>query len=342
MSCAVLAHLVTNAAMSVNTIDEHGRSPLHIAAKANQPKAAQFLLRHSASVDARDMEGNTPLDIAVPLRWREMQRVLSDHATLFRNRSARATRLYKEGEYETACEAYEAARVHMEQMAAPPTAENSAIFYFNYGRASQSMGAMSHAIALFGKTLEATPKHERAVEHRADCHIALGDHSSASTDLRELTASHSLSVDASTRQRWSRRLAEVTAQMREEPHVTLGVERFASPADVKRAYRTACLQHHPDKHASGTDDAKARAKHVFSRIQGAYEKLTAQSGSQMFSHGSQPTYGRSASSYARSPTYGRPPGARGGAQQAAREAAQRSWWTGEGEFDGDDDFGDYD
>ena len=126
-----------------------------------------------------------------------------------------------------------------------------------------------------------------------ECGAALGDLSSASADLRELTASHSLSVDASTRQRWSRRLAEVTAQLREEPHVTLGVERFASSAEVRRAYRTACLQHHPDKHASGTDDAKARAKHVFSRIQGAYEKLTAHLGSAQSSSSSHKRTSRS-------------------------------------------------
>ena len=92
---ALLQHFAANEACSVNTRDKNGASPLHLAAEFNQPKAAQFLMRHCAFVDAVDASGRSALQIANERRWREMQRVLQDHALLFWNRAARANKLYK-------------------------------------------------------------------------------------------------------------------------------------------------------------------------------------------------------------------------------------------------------
>ena len=68
---------------------------MQVAAESNQPKAAQWLLRNSAFVDASDGDGSTALEIAARFRWKEMQRVLSDPTLLFWNRANRATKLYK-------------------------------------------------------------------------------------------------------------------------------------------------------------------------------------------------------------------------------------------------------
>jgi DnaJ-domain-containing protein 1 len=46
-------------------------------------------------------------------------------------------------------------------------------------------------------------------------------------------------------------------------------------AEVRKAYRQLCLNWHPDKHASSTEDQRERARHRFCRIQAAYEKLQA-------------------------------------------------------------------
>ena len=55
-------------------------------------------MRHCAFVDAVDASGRSALQIANERRWREMQRVLQDHALLFWNRAARANKLYKAAE----------------------------------------------------------------------------------------------------------------------------------------------------------------------------------------------------------------------------------------------------
>ena len=333
---SILAHLVSKVGMSVNTVDADGSSPLHIAALANQPKAAQFLLKNSASIDATDAEGRTALDIAMSLRWREMQRVLTDPATLFFNRAARATRLYKQGEFELACETYEVALSHMEEMGTPPPAENRATFYFNYARAAQSASSLTRAIDLFNHVLTVSPRHERAISGRAECHASLGDLDSAMSDLRELTSNYAAGAEASVRQGWNKRLAEVSARLKEEPHKALGVERFATPTEIRKAYRAACLQYHPDKHASSTDDARAKAKFKFERIQAAYEKLSASgSGASEFMRAS-----AASRTSAYTSTYGRPgaPPSRPPPPPPQPSYSQGShWWRTDDSFEGEEE-----
>jgi DnaJ-domain-containing protein 1 len=54
----------------------------------------------------------------------------------------------------------------------------------------------------------------------------------------------------------------------------LGLGPTATEAEVRKAYKSLCLAHHPDKHAAGTPEAQARAKHRFARIQAAYAKMS--------------------------------------------------------------------
>ena len=191
---------------------------------------------------------------------------------------------------------------------------------------------MTRAIDLFTKVLEACPRHEKAIDHRAECHLGLGDLDSALTDLRELTANFAVGTDPSVHQGWTRRMSDVQLQQREEAHETLGVDRFANAAEVRKAYRNACLQHHPDKHASSTDDARARAKHKFARIQAAYDQLGASTKSNA-SHFTPPP---SASSYRAPPSYSQ---TRHTYTQPPPSAKQ--WWAGDGEFDDEDDEEEY-
>lgn len=108
--------------------------------------------------------------VAEAFKWKEMQRVLREPSLLFWNRAARANKLYKAGEFEPACEGYALAEVEMDRMHSPPAADNVATFFFNYGRSCQGMGSFCKALRLFNRVLEASPSHERALDHRAECH----------------------------------------------------------------------------------------------------------------------------------------------------------------------------
>lgn len=272
---ALMQHLVTTVAVSVNGRDSDGASPLHIAAEFNQPKAATYLLRNSAFVDSTDGKGRTPLEVAVAFKWKEMQRVLGDPSLLFWNRAARATKLYKASEYEPACECYARAQIDMDRMPTAPEPANVATFNFNWGRSSQALGRFSEGLRLFSKVLAAESSHQRALDHRAECHCKLDDHESALADLTELQTKFATTADEATLKGWVKRVAEIRAEQRKSSHEVLGLARDASEAEVRKAYRQLCLNWHPDKHASSTEDQRERARHRFCRIQAAYEKLQA-------------------------------------------------------------------
>jgi len=57
-------------------------------------------------------------------------------------------------------------------------------------------------------------------------------------------------------------------------YAVLGLNRDASPEDIKKAYRRLSKEHHPDKHASGATHAKKEAEHKFKEINEAYEVLS--------------------------------------------------------------------
>jgi len=49
----------------VNSVDAKGNTPLHIAAQANKPSAARFLVSLGAELETRNSSGDTPLHLAV-------------------------------------------------------------------------------------------------------------------------------------------------------------------------------------------------------------------------------------------------------------------------------------
>ena len=57
-------------------------------------------------------------------------------------------------------------------------------------------------------------------------------------------------------------------------YAVLGLERGASPADIKRAYRSLSLIYHPDKQRNVDDDEKRKASERFVEIQKAYSTLS--------------------------------------------------------------------
>lgn len=59
-----------------------------------------------------------------------------------------------------------------------------------------------------------------------------------------------------------------------DPYRTLGVDRSASDAEIKHAYRKLASKYHPDRHEHLGDDFKVLAENRFKEIQKAYEELS--------------------------------------------------------------------
>ncbi|MBS0515260.1 MAG: co-chaperone DjlA [Proteobacteria bacterium] len=58
-----------------------------------------------------------------------------------------------------------------------------------------------------------------------------------------------------------------------DPYAVLGVERTASDAEIKRAYRKLMSQHHPDKLGDVPDEMKRRAEERARDINAAFEQI---------------------------------------------------------------------
>lgn len=58
-----------------------------------------------------------------------------------------------------------------------------------------------------------------------------------------------------------------------DPYLILGIDRNASPEDIKRAYRHLAGQYHPDKVVHLGDEFKELAEKRFKDIQRAYDQL---------------------------------------------------------------------
>lgn len=80
----------------------------------------------------------------------------------------------------------------------------------------------------------------------------------------------------------------------DDPYATLGVPKDASTAQIKSAYRKLALKHHPDKQR-GSEEDKARASSVFTKIGNAYEILSDEDARKQYDASVAPGYRRSSS-----------------------------------------------
>jgi len=74
----------------------------------------------------------------------------------------------------------------------------------------------------------------------------------------------------------SRAYGEHEHQVR-DPYTVLGVDRQASPQEIKSAYRKLANKYHPDKVHSMGEEFKALAEKRFKEIQEAYQTLSSKS-----------------------------------------------------------------
>ena len=66
--------------------------------------------------------------------------------------------------------------------------------------------------------------------------------------------------------------AEAEAEM--DPYEVLGLTSECSAAEIKSAYRKLALKYHPDKHADGSEEARAEAEAVFQQVNLAHTLLS--------------------------------------------------------------------
>ncbi len=69
---------------NLNIKDRYGRTPLHLIARAGDPRIAKMLIKKGARTNIRDQQGKTPLDIASDSGHEKMVAVLSQESVAAR------------------------------------------------------------------------------------------------------------------------------------------------------------------------------------------------------------------------------------------------------------------
>lgn len=67
---------------------------------------------------------------------------------------------------------------------------------------------------------------------------------------------------------------ELKKSLRKDLYKVLGIDKKASEPEIKKGYKMSALRCHPDRHASGSDEAKAKAEVMFKEVGEAFEILS--------------------------------------------------------------------
>ena len=112
---------------------------------------------------------------------------------------------------------------------------------------------------------------------RAACASAIGGVEHLEQAMRDYESAKRLVRDPATVSELESNIRSTKAAIkqakRKDYYKILGVDRDATEAQLKKAYRKAALKWHPDRHTSSTDEQKKQAEAMFKDVNEAYEVL---------------------------------------------------------------------
>jgi len=167
-----------------------------------------------------------------------------------------------------------------------------AIIRCNRAAAAKELGRLRDALLDCSIAIDLNGTYVRAYVRRARIYIQLGDAQAAMRDFQQAQSlEHTISVQqemAELKQSIQRRVEAEYARERArqkqaadaaakaaskvaDHYTTLGIERAATTDEVKKAYRSLALQHHPDKAAEAE---RPEAERRFKEISEAYGTLS--------------------------------------------------------------------
>jgi len=94
--------------------------------------------------------------------------------------------------------------------------------------------------------------------------------------LRRLTSTRINPVQLIARHQGVRCFSAYSYQ---DPYEVLGLQRGASEAEVKKAYKKLALKYHPDRHMNASSEEKANAEKKFKEVSNAYNSIVSGRGS---------------------------------------------------------------
>ncbi|KAI8799848.1 hypothetical protein BJ742DRAFT_110888 [Cladochytrium replicatum] len=228
-------------------------------------RAREFLKRFKGQ-EALRKEGNDAFEKgsyseAVELYTKLIDADAEDSVPRARVYSNRATARSKLGMHDLAIKDCTAAIAILEKIKFPPPVEKL-----------DSAGSSSNPSPTELRNDSESKLFRKLYLRRADCYSKLSKYDDA---VRDYSLLDNMSPNDPEIQRALRNSkGEEKMAKRKDYYKILGIDRSASDIEIKKAYRKAALQYHPDKNASLTPEEKEAAELKFKEIGEAYNVLS--------------------------------------------------------------------
>lgn len=170
------------------------------------------------------------------------------------------------------CRFKEALTLYTEALALDPlNKKTNAKLYFNRATVYHRLAKTKEAVDDCTAALKLDGDYLKALLRRASCYTDLGEFEEAVKDYEK--------VCKLNKSREHKKLLQdakfaLKKSKRKDFYKILGVERNASPSDIKKAYRKKALMLHPDRHANASDAVKKEQEKKFKELGEAYGVLS--------------------------------------------------------------------
>lgn len=187
-------------------------------------------------------------------------------AKTFIQKMEKGNKAFKEGRFS------EAYTTYTEALQIDPT--NSPVnmkLLFNKAMVCLSLGRLTEAVANCSRVLEMDPNYQKALLMRAKCYMDLRDFVKA---VRDYKKAYEIDRNPETLRLLEDAELALKTTTHKDYYRILGVERNASAAEIKKAYRRKALIHHPDRHVNASEDERKEHEKKFKEVGEAFETLS--------------------------------------------------------------------
>lgn len=141
----------------------------------------------------------------------------------------------------------------------------------NRALVNSKIGNIRDAIADCTNALQTNPNYLKVLLLRAKCHNDMENYEECVKDYEA-----ALKIEKTIEIKTALKDAKIALKRskRKDYYKILGIDKRASDDEIKKAYRKRALVHHPDRHASASEDEKREQEKKFKEVGEAYAVLS--------------------------------------------------------------------
>lgn len=153
----------------------------------------------------------------------------------------------------------------------PLNSEINSKLYYNRALMNSKIGNIRDAIADCTSTINANANYLKAFLLRAKCYNNMENYEES---VKDYEAALKIEKTNEIRQLLRDAKTALKRSKRKDYYKILGIDRNASDEEIKKAYRKRALVHHPDRHASASEEEKREQEKKFKELGEAYAILS--------------------------------------------------------------------